>query len=74
MSYQPRFTITLPLLARVEGIAALMPERFSWVGRACSICFRKSFVVRSLRASHRPAPRSLLGLQKHLLRTHFPPI
>ena len=23
MSYQPRFTITLPLLARVEGIAAL---------------------------------------------------
>jgi restriction system protein len=49
------------------------PERFSWVGRACSICFCNSFVVRSLRASHRPAPRSLLGLQKHLLRNHFPP-
>jgi hypothetical protein len=49
------------------------PGRFSWIGRACSICFRNSFVLRSLRASYRPAPRSLLGLQKHLLRNHFPP-
>ena len=48
-------------------------ERFSWIGRACLICFRKSYVVRSLRASCRPAPRSLLGLRKHLLRNHFPP-
>jgi len=49
------------------------PERFSWIGRAGLICLRKSFVFCSLRASYRPAPRSLLGLQRHLLRNHFPP-
>jgi hypothetical protein len=49
------------------------PDRFSWIGCAGSICFRNSFVLRSLRASYRPAPRSLLGLRKHLLRNHFPP-
>ena len=49
------------------------PERYSWIGRACWIFLRKSFVPRSLRAPHRPAPRSLLGLRKHLLRNHFPP-
>ena len=49
------------------------PERFSWIGRAGSICLRKSFVVRSLQVSNWPAPRSLLGLRKHLLRNHSPP-
>jgi hypothetical protein len=39
----------------VRSNAEPEPDRFSWVGRACSICFRNSFVVRLLRASHRPA-------------------
>jgi hypothetical protein len=55
------------------AVGRTKPQRFSWIGRAGSICFRKSFVVRSLRGSYRPAPRSLLGLHKHLLRHHFPP-
>jgi hypothetical protein len=38
-----------------------------------SICFRKSFVLRSLQASDWPAPRSLLGLRKHRLRHDLPP-
>jgi hypothetical protein len=33
------------------------PERFNWIGRAGSICFRKSFVLCSLRAWCWPAPR-----------------
>ncbi len=49
------------------------PERCSWVGRACWIFFRKSFVLRSLRALYRPAPRSLRGWRKNLRRNHFPP-
>jgi hypothetical protein len=56
-----------------HGGAGTKPERCSWIGRACWIFFRKSFVLRSLRASNRPAPRSLLVLHKHLLRNHFPP-
>ena len=55
---------------RLHGVT---PDRFSWIGDACWIFFRKSFVLRSLRAWHWPAPRSLLGLRKHLLRNHFPP-
>ncbi len=58
---------------REARIGHSRPERCSWIGRAGSICLRKSFVARSLRASYRPAPRSLLGLRKHLLRNHFPP-
>jgi len=49
------------------------PKRFIWIGRAGSICLRKSFVVRSSRASNRPAPRSHLGSRKHLPRHRFPP-
>jgi hypothetical protein len=50
------------------------PERFNWIGRAGCVFFRKSFVVRSLRAFHRPAPRSRLVLRKNSQRHHFPVI
>ena len=58
-----------------QAAGAVKPkaERFSWIGRACLIFFLKSFVLRSLRAWHRPAPRSLLVLRKNLRRNHFPP-
>jgi hypothetical protein len=49
------------------------PERFNWIGRAGCVFFRKSFVVHSLRAYNRPAPRSRLVLRKNPLRHPFPP-
>jgi lipid-A-disaccharide synthase-like uncharacterized protein len=49
------------------------PERFNWIGRAGCVFFRKSFVVRSLRALNRPAPRSRLVLRKNPPRHPFPP-
>ena len=48
-------------------------QRFNWIGRAGCVFFRKSFVVRSLRAYNRPAPRSRLVLRKNPPRHHFPP-
>jgi hypothetical protein len=45
----------------------------SWIGRAGCIFFHKGFVVRSLRAHDRPAPRSRLVLRKNPLSHHFPP-
>ena len=48
------------------------PGQFSWIGRAGSTCFRHSFVLRSLRASYRPAPRSLLGRSICLAVTSLP--
>ena len=50
-----------------------LPERFHWIGRAGCVFFRKSFVARSLRAFHRPAPRSRLVLRKNPRRHPFPP-
>ncbi len=49
------------------------PERCRWIGRACWILFRTGFVLRSLRAWHWPASRSLLVLLRNLRRHHFPP-
>lgn len=46
---------------------------WSWIGRAGCIFFHKGFVVRSLRAYDRPAPRSSLVLRKNPLSHHFPP-
>jgi hypothetical protein len=51
----------------------LCGERFNWIGRAGCVFFRKSFVVHSLRAFHRPAPRSRLVLRKNPRRHPFPP-
>ena len=46
---------------------------WSWIGRADCIFSHNSFVVRSLRADDRPAPRSRLVLRKSPLSHHFPP-
>ena len=51
---------------KLSEAATYRPERFGWVGRACSIFFRKSFVLRPL-SRVCGTPRSLLGLRKHLL-------
>jgi len=40
---------------------------WSWIGSAGCIFFHKGFVVRSLRAYDRPAPRSRLVLRKNPL-------
>ena len=52
-------------LKRFNEIGRAEPERFNEIGRAGCVFFRKSFVVHSLRAFHRPAPRSRLVLRKN---------
>ena len=64
------------LLARawaVDVFAGCSPERFNWVGRACSILLRKRFVVCRLQIAGGYARGSRLALRKSLLRNHLPP-
>ena len=49
------------------------PERFSWIGRAGCVFFRKSFVVRSIRASTIGLPSARASLSPRLAKESATP-